>query len=64
MDTPGIQQIYLATTPLEVCELQQQPQQFHAIPPPGLHPALYLYAQYTTGNPAISYSEYVQRNNT
>lgn len=42
---------------------QQQYQDCGTIPPPGLHPALYLYAQYTNTSPTINYTDYIQRNN-
>lgn len=38
-------------------------QPHRGIPPPGLHPALYLYAQYSNASSPISYPDYIQRNN-
>ncbi|CAL1676127.1 unnamed protein product [Lasius platythorax] len=65
LDSPGSQLYPHLSSPLDpTSEPQHHSHQLHrGIPPPGLHPALYLYAHYSNTNPAISYSEYIQRNN-
>ncbi|PBC28403.1 hypothetical protein APICC_09965 [Apis cerana cerana] len=52
------------SSPIDSSESHHQSQQLHrGIPPPGLHPALYLYAQYSNTSSPIEYPEYIQRNN-
>ncbi|KYN42805.1 hypothetical protein ALC56_02607, partial [Trachymyrmex septentrionalis] len=63
LESPNSQLYSHLSSPLDPTS-ESQHQLHRGIPPPGLHPALYLYAQYSNTSPAnTSYSEYMQRNN-